>query len=1169
MSNVRYEITGHRNNGFYQYTKYVDNAISKEGWGLYSHIMIEDERPLWIKAVNEYNDKNNIITKRKKLHNAIDAARNALEIKKKQFPENDPLIMKSFTDLLNMVQEGAECNDDLIENILKLNESSIPTPKNMFRYTVNTAWSNTKNTVNKALHSFAETGVDAFVLPVLDLADGIVDTAFGIIDAVALEISLLYSDIIYYYKMFTSIKFKLSDEEKEFYKKKFYERLNFVGKEIKDYIFTLLCIDEFIILFNAIKDLDGVAADVWSGFLKKLRSLKDIKIDTESETVKILMGFLASLIPLLGAMVGALLAAKCSDNALATTEEAFLEEAKKLFPSPKAETTSDTGKNSYTPNPNAFNLPTCYDYAVKNENNFSLYPIDDNSPNVVISNQPNKNIETRFQDNETPIQKLCKLSMCNPFEPTDTDSMGSESGAIGGVDLGTANPLKFIVEVPRSAILLPKIGQKFSSNDIIGYDKTIPIKSTFNGIVEEKYDNYIKGSYFVDDVLFSGDQKKIEEYIINLTSSVNTKEYDAIIEVLNTSAHIDTFIKDVMPYIKFPELAMHTREHAEGNSVSLPIIKFTEKYEEEAQEIIDKHHDNIKKICDKDNVSYYAENELLLELKSQIDSEKKFALGKLITLWNSNPGSMKYCSEGKISDFMLYDLYIDFLTSENFIYDENNPYIEELNNAITDFLSARTRLELNADNINGLVEKFNDYSDSVLKPYWQYNDITYYDKLSELFIHNYYKTDSLLAADDADKEKDSMYKKVLEYLKAVVKYTPQNESTVEIDLESDNVDISKILENEKNKDPMSTFDADKMKMEQSLKRISHMFVSLRKIETGVITTESVPFISEKALKAFNNLKKVAGDSVYEYHKGKKYITLNKLYRKEKVLEEFLKALQQQTSKEISEITRIVNSALTWYQKNSDDISSGKIFEQYKMILLPPPSIIYHNNIPHDYYLVQPYAGSPDIMAIDKNSKQPGRPIRADITDANGNPLKNNSVYPDTQYDPTTWMYWLRYCAMATLVNCMIPLYWSTGLVIAGAPVLLPIIYIPIIVIPAGKVTVVIGIGLCGIMPQPMLLFVNQSSIDASMLIPITMILDMLINMLNKFKSMQFKAIEISLKPLITALDNDISDSYDKIEDINYQISMLKTVSIDRMTLKELKARAKEDYTTMKKDPNNI
>ena len=51
--------------------------------------------------------------------------------------------------------------------------------------------------------------------------------------------------------------------------------------------------------------------------------------------------------------------------------------------------------------------------------------------------------------------------------------------------------------------------------------------------------------------------------------------------------------------------------------------------------------------------------------------------------------------------------------------------------------------------------------------------------------------------------------------------------------------------------------------------------------------------------------------------------------------------------------------------------------------------------------------------------------------------------------------------MATLVNCMIQIYWGTGMNIMGVPIPLPIIYLPIYYMP-GSCGVLFGLGICGI-----------------------------------------------------------------------------------------------------------
>ncbi|MEG1363891.1 MAG: hypothetical protein RSC92_05630, partial [Clostridia bacterium] len=71
-------------------------------------------------------------------------------------------------------------------------------------------------------------------------------------------------------------------------------------------------------------------------------------------------------------------------------------------------------------------------------------------------------------------------------------------------------------------------------------------------------------------------------------------------------------------------------------------------------------------------------------------------------------------------------------------------------------------------------------------------------------------------------------------------------------------------------------------------------------------------------------------------------------------------------------------------------------------------------------------------------------------------------------------YWKKYLRIATL-NGLNPIYWSTGLILLGTPILMPIVYIPTKVIKTSYGCIVMGISICGISISPLILYVNLSN----------------------------------------------------------------------------------------------
>ena len=151
---------------------------------------------------------------------------------------------------------------------------------------------------------------------------------------------------------------------------------------------------------------------------------------------------------------------------------------------------------------------------------------------------------------------------------------------------------------------------------------------------------------------------------------------------------------------------------------------------------------------------------------------------------------------------------------------------------------------------------------------------------------------------------------------------------------------------------------------------------------------------------------------------------------------------------------------------------------------------------------------------------------------------------------------------------MVPAYWATGILIAGAPMTLPIIFIPIFVLHS-RVILVIGIGLCGICPMPMFLLMNVGDIPG-FAIPI---LNTVIDMLNNFSKMTMdlakKSIKEMIKQLIQKEDDNINKLNDEIKELCIAIDNLKAgVGEDMETLRSLKKKNGEETTSKAKKNKN-
>ena len=122
----------------------------------------------------------------------------------------------------------------------------------------------------------------------------------------------------------------------------------------------------------------------------------------------------------------------------------------------------------------------------------------------------------------------------------------------------------------------------------------------------------------------------------------------------------------------------------------------------------------------------------------------------------------------------------------------------------------------------------------------------------------------------------------------------------------------------------------------------------------------------------------------------------------------------------------------------------------------------------------------------------------DVADEyNQSPKEKDTTKEECSTDISKYKYWVKYFSLATLatmmfLGCGIPLPFM-------ACIPLPCIYIPITVIALNKVGIIIVIGLAirGAYVGPIMLFVNLKSSENSMLIPVTMSMAVLMEMMQQ------------------------------------------------------------------------
>ena len=639
---------------------------------------------------------------------------------------------------------------------------------------------------------------------------------------------------------------------------------------------------------------------------------------------------------------------------------------------------------------------------------------------------------------------------------------------------------------------------------------------------------------------------------------MNSDDFNKVNDILQENANVTAFIKDYILRFRFADIALNSIEHV--NYLTPWILDTTEsivdQYKRDSDQIIEAYDNKVKAICSSTNVKAKCESDNMMSLKKDLDSAKKKYFKKIIDQYNkvNSYGN----NSGKIKEYMLYDMYSDYITSDEFVYDESNPYVVELYYHITTFMQIRSRLEYNGSNIGSLISKFQTMCGKVLKKYWDDTVYDYYGRMKEIFKYDFYaKGEGFNKASIKDQERETLYKKVLNYLKTLTKYV-QPRSNEE---KYKDMDVNSILNGAEVADTKS--EKKMRELEEKLKKIAISFVQLKRIESEMDQNYFSEYIPEDDTEDIFTLKNQLGMvSLQEY--AATYTALMvappspesaaALAAVIAEIQKYVDPLVMLTRNESRILRELSDRAIEWYTTNEDDIQSGKIFENLLEVGWPNPAKIYKDKIKHDFYYIE------EPKTIDEQMNDPmmnGEHVS--MVGDDGYVYTEDSMR--TKFDIFSFGYWIKYCTMATLVNCMLPIYWSTGIIIAGAPTMLPIIYLPIIVIP-GRVTIVIGLGICGICPLPMILFVNYGNIDGS-LIPV---INILIDCLKKIPPLTMKIGELPIKGIIKGLieaqDAKINSLEQEKRDIDMQIQNLKQgVDIDRHLLSDLKKMRGDDPTS--------
>lgn len=636
-----------------------------------------------------------------------------------------------------------------------------------------------------------------------------------------------------------------------------------------------------------------------------------------------------------------------------------------------------------------------------------------------------------------------------------------------------------------------------------------------------------------------------------MTQEQITKINDLMIE----NSNCISFIKDYILRFRFADLASHTKKdesHVTGTGKTTTTENVVEQYEKDAEKIISEYEKDIERLCNKDNVMHYCENDKLLLLKNEIDIAKKQAFDKIINQYNSI--SNYDFTTGTSSDFMLYSFYLEYILSDSFVYDENNPYIVELLYKLSTYINVRSKIELNKSNIEALIIEFNKMCDNTIKMYWSKQNKDYFSEIKEIFTYDFYTNDdtNLIEASIHDKNRITLYSKVLDYLKVLTKYTEPMSASEKYA----NIDTNTLINMGSSTDtPEEKKEAEKLK---NLKRIALTFTALKKIDSETETSYFTEYIDEQNLKDALTLKNSIESNNQSIDEIATSTTYNNKHN-QNILKKYIGALESLCIKESKELRELCDKAIRWFTENSHKIDDGSIFNDLNEVNWGSPTTIYRNNIPYDFYYIE-------------KKKSVTDEINDAINNTDDNDMLQDYNYTEdsvrTKYGVDSYRYWLRYCTVATLVNCMLPMYWATGFVALGAPVLLPIIFIPIIVLTS-RVILVVGIGLCGICPMPMLLLMNVGDIPGFAIPILNIVVDTLKDTSKMMMNLAKNTTKEMIKGLIKKEDDNINQLSNDIKMLEQEITNFKNgIKEDKETFRALRKSNGENTTSKGKRKKN-
>lgn len=670
------------------------------------------------------------------------------------------------------------------------------------------------------------------------------------------------------------------------------------------------------------------------------------------------------------------------------------------------------------------------------------------------------------------------ISICPIYDLSD--DLGSNFGDTS---------IRYVLELGKDltgAYFNVGYGNIISNNQTIGYWNNIPIKSIISGKVTD-----VKARHIIVESLttFDNAESECNEVVNDLDF---TDRYTPIVDKFKKVSNLESYITDYMVQCRIPNVVLHSKGagsyHINLIQLLLGKVKHSkyrllDDYNEEIEDLVDSYKYKIKDTCSSDHVQTACESNNTNGLKNEICGIKKQMIQNIIQYYKTGITNNKHYCADEDKSYMLVSDYINYVADESYRYDEDNPYVVKQFNLIKGFI--KDRLSAESVNTADLVEEFNSRCEDLLKTKLPVSN--YYSFFSNVFRSDWYIQDDehILGISEnqkkVDEEYDSLYKKMYNYIINLSGSSSLERDSQEFDTDKI-TDINAFLKDNAGSSEYSDKDKETVKNQGKARSITKYYMMIKGLSQS----------------NYSSYKSASGTN-----------------------------LKDRTRREAQLLDDIANEVIREYNKPEylnffDDDNLLNMFKEFMRIECPYRGTIYINNKLHEHYVYSNIEDT-DMNYINRNATE------AELMDR---------LSAKTKKSPFRLPYWLIYCAQATLVNTIVPIYWSTGLIIAGATIPLPIIYVPIYFL-SGSVSVLFGLGICGIAIWPMMAFINNTAYSTTTLLPITLAIDFIKKKLDELANSSVGMLSDLVKPLVLKCDDEIYQIEEDIKNIKIEMSNYK------------------------------